>query len=203
MNLIAQGAEARLFSNGEEILKDRFSKSYRHPLIDERLRKCRTRQEARILERLALINFPSPRLADFDDKKMQIRMQQINGVLMKDILHEKHLEFSRQMGKRIAELHNRNIIHGDLTTSNMILDNEKKINFIDFGLSFISDKTEDKAVDLHLLKQALESKHFEIFESCFKEAIDSYRENAENSQMILERLGKVEGRGRNKSKGID
>lgn len=200
MNLIAQGAEAKLFSDKGEILKQRFEKEYRHPLIDGMLRKQRTRSEARILERLSAMNFPSPRISDFDDKKMEIRMQQIEGVLLKNVLHEKHLELSREMGKRIAELHNRNIIHGDLTTSNMILDNKNKINFIDFGLSFISDKVEDKAVDIHLLKQALESKHYLIFEECFREALGSYKENAQNGSMILERLDKVESRGRNKSK---
>ena len=200
MNLIAQGAEAKLFQDREVILKQRFEKSYRHPLIDGMLRKQRTRSEARILEKLAAASFPSPRVSDFDDKKMEIRMQKIQGVLLKDVLHERHAEFSREMGKRIAELHNRNIIHGDLTTSNMMLDRNNSINFIDFGLSFISDKIEDKAVDLHLLRQALESKHFMIFEDCFREAIDSYSKNAQNSAMTLERLGKVESRGRNKTK---
>lgn len=200
MNLIAQGAEARLFADNGSILKQRFEKTYRHPLIDEKLRKSRTRQEARLLEKLALMDFPSPRLADFSDKSMEIRMQQIDGVLLKDVLHEKHAEFSREIGRRIAELHNKNIIHGDLTTSNMILAKNNRINFIDFGLSFISDKIEDKAVDLHLLKRAFESKHYRIFEECFKGALDGYREDAENAGMILERLEKVEGRGRNKGK---
>ena len=201
MNLIAQGAEAKLFADNGSILKQRSEKSYRHPLIDGMLRKQRTRSEARILEKLALMDFPSPRLADFSDKRMEIRMQQINGVLMKDVLHEKHREFSREIGRKIAELHNKNIIHGDLTTSNMILESStKRINFIDFGLSFVSDKIEDKAVDLHLLRQALESKHYLIFEECFKGALMGYREHAENAEMILERLGKVEGRGRNKHK---
>ncbi|PIN87040.1 Kae1-associated kinase Bud32 [Candidatus Woesearchaeota archaeon CG10_big_fil_rev_8_21_14_0_10_44_13] len=200
MNLIAQGAEAKLFAENGEILKQRFEKAYRHPLIDMRLRKCRTRQEARLLERLALMNFPSPRLADFSDKSMEIRMQQINGVLLKDVLHEKHLEFSNEIGRRVAELHNKNIIHGDLTTSNMMLDSSNRINFIDFGLSFISDKAEDKAVDLHLLKQALESKHYLIFEECFNTALDAYKEHGINSELVMQRLEKVESRGRNKRK---
>lgn len=200
MNLIAQGAEAKLFSDGETILKQRFEKEYRHPLIDNLLRKQRTRQEARILERLNMAGFTSPKITDFDDRKMEIRMQQIKGVLLKDVLHEKHLEFSREIGMKIAELHNKNIIHGDLTTSNMILGMDNKINFIDFGLSFISDKIEDKAVDIHLLKQALESKHYLIFEECFREAVDAYRENGISSDQVLERLDKVEKRGRNKGK---
>jgi len=201
MDLIAQGAEAKLFSDKETVLKQRFEKEYRHPLIDEMLRKQRTRKEARILEKLAAADFPSPSISDFDDKKMEIRMQKINGVLMKDVLHEKHKEFSREMGERIAQLHNKNIIHGDLTTSNMILENEtKKINFIDFGLGFVSDKEEHKAVDLHVFRQALESKHHLIFEDCFNTALDAYKEHAQNGAAILERLQKVESRGRHKTK---
>jgi Kae1-associated kinase Bud32 len=201
MDMIAQGAEAKLFAENGEILKQRFEKTYRHPLIDEMLRKTRTRKEARILEKLAVANFPSPKLSDFDDRKMEIRMQQIDGVLIKDVLNEKHLEFSREIGMRIADLHNSNIIHGDLTTSNMILERStKRINFIDFGLSFVSDKIEDKAVDLHLLKQALESKHYQIFEECFDAAIEAYKEHGIEADKILERLHKVESRGRNKHK---
>lgn len=200
MNLIAQGAEARLFLGKEGILKQRFEKTYRHPLIDEMLRKQRTRKEARLLEKLQAMDFPSPRLADFDDQKMEIRMQEIKGSLLKNVLAERPEEFSREIGRRIAELHNKNIIHGDLTTSNMILDMENKINFIDFGLSFTSERIEDKAVDLHLFRQALESKHYLIFEDCFNEALEAYKEQAENASEILDRLERVEGRGRHKTK---
>ncbi len=70
----------------------------------------------------------------------------------------------KEIGNLIGKMHNQNIIHGDLTTSNMIVNsNEKKIYFIDFGLSFFSEKIEDKAVDLHLLKRALESKHLKKY----------------------------------------
>ncbi len=202
MEQIAQGAEARLFKDNGSILKQRFEKSYRHPLIDNFLRKQRTRQEARILERLAAADFPSPRITEFDDKSMEIRMQQIGGRLLKDTLEEKKEEFSREIGRRIAELHNRSIIHGDLTTSNMMLDMNNRLNFIDFGLSFMSDKVEDKAVDLHLLKQALESKHYTIAEDCFRTAVESYAEHARSSSLVLDRMSLVEGRGRHKKKSL-
>ena len=200
MNLIAQGAEAKLFLDKKIVLKQRFEKTYRHPIIDEMLRKQRTRKEARLLEKLQAMSFPSPRLSDFDDHKMEIRMQEIKGPLLKNVLNERPAELSREIGRRIAQLHNHDIIHGDLTTSNMILDTQNRINFIDFGLSFTSERIEDKAVDLHLFKQALESKHYLIFEDCFREALEAYREQAENAGEVIERLEKVEGRGRHKSK---
>ena len=90
------------------------------------------------------------------------------------------------------------IIHGDLTTSNMIL--EKEIKFIDFGLSFFSTKDEDKAVDLHLFRQALESRHHTMWEKCFEAALKGYRLGNVDYSSVLTRLEKVESRGRNKLK---
>ena len=81
----------------------------------------------------------------------------------------------------------------------MILSKENKIFFIDFGLSFFSDKTEDKAVDLHLLKKALESKHYKIFEECFKAALEGYKKS-DNYEAIIKRFQIVEKRGRYKER---
>ena len=69
---------------------------------------------------------------------------------------------------------------------------------IDFGLGFISHKFEDKAVDLHLLKQALEAKHFKYWKELVKEVFKSY-EKSKNSRIVLERLKAVEKRGRYKN----
>ena len=125
-------------------------------------------------------------------------MSNIPGLLVKNILEKKYKKLSKEIGEKVAILHNKGIIHGDLTTSNMIFN--KEICFIDFGLSFFSHKTEDKAVDLHLLKQALESKHYKIWEKAFKLALESYKNKAKNSDEIIKRLQKVEKRGRYKTK---
>lgn len=200
MKLIAQGAESKLYLNENKVIKDRFRKSYRIQEIDGRLRKFRTKREAKILEKLSLIDFSSPKLIE-TDKKEKIIMEYIDGELIKDILEKKYKTLSSEIGKKIAILHNNNIIHGDLTTSNMILNNKnKKVFFIDFGLSFFSDKIEDKAVDIHLLKQAMESKHYRIWDKAFKEIIKNYKKEAENSEEVLKRLQKVEKRGRYKGK---
>ena len=97
-------------------------------------------------------------------------------------------------------MHQQGIIHGDLTTSNMILsEKDKKVYFIDFGLAFHSIKTEDKAVDIHLLKEALQSKHFLIANEIWKEFVRVY---GKQNKEVLERLEKVEKRGRYKQKGM-
>ena len=186
MERIAQGAEAVIVKDEDVVIKDRISKSYRHPEIDEKLRKFRTKRESKILKKLQLINFPAPKLKDFCDKKMKIEMEFLEGSKVRDVLHENPERLSEEIGKKIGILHSNDIIHADLTTSNMILDDE--IKFIDFGLSFFSTKVEDKAVDLHLLKRALDSKHFEIADLCFKAALKGYSKSYSDYENVLERL---------------
>ena len=196
--LIAQGAEAKLFLENGQIIKDRFPKSYRIKEIDEKLRRFRTRREAKILEKLGKINFSSPKLIKSDEKENLV-IANIGGKLIKDILAESNSKkLCSEIGKKVAILHNNSIIHGDLTTSNMIFN--KEVYFIDFGLSFFSEKAEDKAVDLHLLKEGLESKHYKIWESCFKCALNAYKKEAKNSRETLKRLEAVEKRGRYRAK---
>lgn len=199
--LISQGAEAKLFLEESNVIKHRLRKTYRINEIDERLRKSRTKREAKILEKLHAMGFPCPKLIS-NNKKDTITMDFIDGKLLKNVLNKNNcIRLSMEIGEKVAALHNKGIIHQDLTTSNMILGNDKrKIFFIDFGLSFFSEKIEDKAVDLHLLKEALESKHSEIWEECYNTALDSYKKNAENSKEIIERLKVVEQRGRYKHK---
>ena len=195
---IAQGAEAKLFLEQNNILKNRFQKSYRIKEIDDRLRGFRTRREAKILQKLQKINFPAPRLIKNDEKENLI-IENIKGKLVKDILETSNCKsLCAEIGKKIAILHNNSIIHGDLTTSNMIFHNE--VYFIDFGLSFFSEKAEDNAVDLHLLKEGLESRHYKIWEESFKSAIDAYKKEAKKSYETLKRLEVVEKRGRYRAK---
>lgn len=197
MEKIAQGAEAVIYKNEDEIVKDRLTKGYRHPSLDNSLRKFRTRREAKVLDKLKELNFPAPILNRMCDKEMRINMEFIEGNKLRDVLHNDHELFSAEIGKKLALLHANDLIHGDLTTSNMILSNNN-IKFIDFGLSFFSNKVEDKAVDIHLLRQALESKHYLIWESCFQTVIDSYKEHYPEANLVLTRLEQVEKRGRNK-----
>jgi TP53 regulating kinase-like protein len=99
------------------------------------------------------------------------------------------------LGEEVSKLHEEDIIHGDLTTSNILLKG-KRIYIIDFGLGFISNRIEDKAVDLHLIKQALEAKHFQNWEILFKSFITNYQ--PKDKEKILSQLKKVESRGRYK-----
>ncbi|MAE42923.1 Kae1-associated kinase Bud32 [Candidatus Woesearchaeota archaeon] len=196
--LIAQGAESKLFLVKDNVIKNRFKKNYRIKEIDEKLRKFRTKREAKVLQKLEAINFPSPKLIENDEKE-NLEIEYIKGKLLKDILEKNnYVELSKEIGEKIAILHNNNIIHGDLTTSNMVFN--KKVYFIDYGLSLFSHKIEDRAVDLHLLKEALESKHYKIWEKCYKAVLEVYEKKAVNGKEVLKRLKVVESRGRYKRK---
>ncbi len=189
--ILARGAEAVITRDRDMVVKERVVKNYRLREIDERLKKQRTRREGKIMKTLPV---PGPRVINVDDKNMSIKMEFLDGPKLSDVLEENdYRALSLEIGKKIRMLHEKGIIHGDLTTSNMLLLDE--IYFIDFGLSFQSEKTEDKAVDLHLLRQALESRHHEIWEECFPYVMRGY-----DDSVVLRHLEKVEARGRNKTK---
>ena len=198
MKPIAQGAEAVLYKDGSVLIKERVSKNYRIKEIDSRLRNSRTKKEAKLLEKLDNI-IQVPKIYKFGDEK--IYMEFIQGKLLKnefDILDsKKRNEICNLIGRQIAKLHDADVIHGDLTTSNMIL-NDKEVFFIDFGLGFSSERDEDKAVDLHLLRQAINSKHY-LHADSFNEIIKGYKESI-NSDKVINRLEMVEKRGRYKRK---
>lgn len=196
--VLMQGAEAKIILSGDLIIKDRIKKSYRIKELDEKIRKQRTRSEKKLLEKASkIINAPDPfPLKEFN----KIEMPFIDGKRLSENLDEFSLEKQKKIckiiGEEIAKIHKADIIHGDLTTSNMILKDDK-IYFVDFGLGFISKKIEDKAVDLHLLKQALEAKHFKHWETLFEKVLEGYK-NYQESKKVLERLKAVEKRGRYK-----
>lgn len=191
------GAEAVIYLKDNQIIKKRTKKSYRLPLLDEKLRSSRTRHESKIIEKLRKI-IPTPKIIKTDENNKTIIMEFIDGKKLSEHLENLNWKkICKQISFVITKLHNHNIIHGDLTTSNIIYKNNK-VYFVDFGLGFHSHKIEDKAVDLHLLKQAFEAKHFSIAEQAIKIILDNYK--ADNHKLILEQLKKVESRGRYKEK---
>lgn len=199
MEIIAQGAEAIIFKKEDLVIKRRIEKGYRIKEIDEKLRKLRTRQESRLLEKASkTINVP--KIISVDESNKEVVMQFIQGQKLSQELNsfplKKQENICKKIGEEVAKFHGINIIHGDLTTSNIIL-KDNKVFFIDFGLGFASSRLEDKAVDLHLLKEALEAKHYQHFKILFEKVIDGYKKS-ENCEKVLDQLEKVEKRGRYK-----
>jgi len=199
-NIIQSGAEAILIERDGQLIKRRIKKGYRIKEIDDKLRKLRTRKEGKILERAGKV-ISCPKVIKIDDKDMEIVMEFIDGKKLSRELNNFELkeqkEICKKIGQEVAKLHELDIIHGDLTTSNMIL-REGKVYLIDFGLGFENGKIEDKAVDLHLIKQALEAKHFEHHKELYKKILEGYEEY-KDSKKVLVQLEKVELRGRYKN----
>ncbi len=196
--IIQQGAEAILIqTSSSTLIKRRIKKSYRFPALDEKIRKQRTKKEFSLLQK-AFKLIPIPKIIKISDKEKEIEMEFIEGKKLSESLNSlpNKKEICIQIGKQIALLHDSSIIHGDLTTSNMLL-KDNILYFIDFGLGFISNKIEDKAVDLHLIKEAFKAKHFEIADTCFNAIIEGYASSPLSLQ-VLQRLKKVESRGRYK-----
>ncbi len=195
MKLIMHGAEAKAYKDQNKIIKVRIEKKYRCKELDHTLRKQRTRKEAKVLEKIASLDIAPKLLSTNNHDTLEI--EYIKGKKLSESLEKlPYLRACRLLGEKIRLLHDHDVIHGDLTTSNMIYDEKQQQLFIiDFGLSFTSTKDEDKAVDLHLLKEALMSKHIAVAESAFKEVLRGY-----NSKAVEKRLTLVELRGRNKQK---
>lgn len=193
--IIQRGAEAVLILNKNNLIKQRVEKHYRLKEIDIVLRKRRTKKEVKLLNK---IDF-SPKV--IKSSEFDIEMEFIDGDLIKDVVDslskKERKKVCVEIGKKIAEMHDKNIIHGDLTTSNMIL--KDKVYFIDFGLGFVSRRFEDKAVDIHLLRQAFESKHYRTYDECFKAVLEGYKQS-KNFKDVMKQLEKVELRGRYKGK---
>jgi TP53 regulating kinase-like protein len=202
--ILSSGAEAQIYREGKYVVKKRIKKSYRLKEIDEKIRKTRTKLEKRILKKAGEI-IDVPKIIEEDSNDYEIKMEFIPGKKLSEELNKTPLKeqtkIANKIGRTVGKLHKNGIIHGDLTTSNMIL-HDSKIYLIDFGLSKLAGKIEDKAVDLHLLRQALEAKHFQNYDKLFSEVKKGYSlSNKEEYEKVFERLTAVEKRGRYKRAG--
>ncbi len=203
MEIIKQGAEAILYIDsfeGQKVLvKERIKKSYRIPEIDLKLRKLRTREEVKLLTEARKCGVATPQIINVDEKEFKIFMEYVGDKRVKEILNssnkDKAKELCFEIGKSVGKLHIHDLIHGDLTTSNLILKNNK-LYFIDFGLGKFSKRIEDKAVDLNLLYQALRSTHFKILELCWTEVINGYKSEYEKSEEVFNQIKEIGKRGR-------
>lgn len=129
------------------------------------------------------------------------------GVLLKDHMkvlqsikgNEVSSSLVELMGAVLACMHDADLIHGDLTTSNMIYDADKhELTLIDFGLSFVSSLTEDKAVDLYVLERAFLSTHPNT-ELLFSQLLDSYSRSSKKARSVIQKLDEVRLRGRKRT----
>lgn len=204
--LIKKGAEANLYLEDwhgrKVIVKKRIPKKYRVPNLDEQIRLYRTIHEPQLMHEAKKAGVPTPTIYMVNLAEKSIIMEHINGKQVKQLLNQipnkERARICKRIGELIGRLHQRGIIHGDLTTSNMILTSNNKIFFVDFGLGEFSNELEAKGVDLHLMKRALQSTHYRFAEEAFKAILDGYAKVVGNKNMesVLEKIREIELRGR-------
>ncbi len=204
--LIKKGAEANLFledwQGWKMIMKRRLPKEYRLPEIDEKIRTYRTVHESQLLHYAKEAGVPTPTIFMVDLADSNIIMEFVEGKQVKKILNdlssEKRQSLNKHIGELIGRLHRNGIVHGDLTTSNMILTPAGKVVFVDFGLGERTIELELKGVDLHLMKRAFQSTHFRYAEECFSAVLEGYAGvvGSEMAKKVLGKIYEIEKRGR-------
>jgi TP53 regulating kinase-like protein len=187
-----RGAEAIVLIENDKVIKTRIKKDYRIKELDERLRTERTRAEAKIMSEARRLGIPTPII--YDVGRFDLVMEVIEGPPLKDVIDE---ERSRMAGVLVGKLHGGGIIHGDLTTSNMIVKGDR-IYLIDFGLSFYDEMLESRGVDVHVFYQTLISSHKE-HERLMVAFADGYRSSFKEADAVLARVREIEYRGRYKT----
>ena len=237
--LLSQGAEGKIyigeFLSKKCLVKERFKKKYRVEELDKKLTKERMLSESRNILRASKKGIKVPTIYFVDLLERKIYMEYLeNSCQLKVILqsiysmpdisqYESLLEkISKDLGDMLSKLHSENLIHGDLTPSNIILkikedtgsdllNNAEKLilekkNYddmylIDFGLSSVSISTsqnlEDKAVDLYVLKRAMISSNPKS-EELFDKAMNIYKNKCQNGEEVINKYKNVEMRGRKK-----
>jgi len=208
-NLIHKGAEASLYLGkwfGKKVIfKHRIPKKYRLEEIDNKIRIERTLNEGRALIRVKNYGLNVPQVYEIDPQNATIIMRYIEGEKLKNLIEildiPKKEKIFKDIGSMVATLHKNGHIHGDITTSNLIVTKEENIFLIDFGLHEYSDTIEDKSVDLHLFKRVLISSHGSNYEFCFKAFLEGYQTeyeklNLNECKSIIKNVNTIETRGR-------
>ncbi len=205
-SLVKKGAEASLYlvdwHDRKVIMKKRLPKKYRAPKLDEQIKTYRTVHEPQLIHEAKKAGVPTPTIFLVDVENATIIMEFIEGKQVKKLLAELSVngrqDLCFKIGELIGRLHRHGIVHGDLTTSNMIHDSEGRIFLVDFGLGEKTRELEARGVDLHLMKRALQSTHFRFAEECFKAVFEGYSKvlGRENSKKVLDKIREIERRGR-------
>ncbi|QDZ23485.1 serine/threonine-protein kinase [Chloropicon primus] len=210
--LLCQGAEGRVFETKywkkKAILKQRFDKMYRHPILNKKLTRQRLGMEVRGMMKARKLGIKTPTVLLVDQETNSIVMEKMPGIMVKDWLKAgKYSEADLDtvlatIGKMVANLHDGSLIHGDLTTSNMIIRTESlDITFIDFGLSFncsAQNGPEDKGVDLYVMERAFLNAHADL-PGLFEKVLGAYEGETSLWKSTFNRYSEVRMRGRKRS----
>lgn len=193
--VIIKGAEADVVIDRDNgiVIKKRLPKRYRIRQLDEIIRKERTRTEAKIMVDVRKVGVPTPIVLDITDDT--IKMERIDGYILKEMITETLIE---TVGEHVGRMHKRGVIHGDLTTANMIYSpSEEIVYLIDFGLARYDEEVEGRGVDIHVLFQMLHST-YEDYDRLKESFIKGYKKIFDKADEVLDRVKEIEERGRYK-----
>jgi len=202
---IAIGAESTITKvelwGNQYALKSRPSKPYLLPEIDRMLRTSRTNRECKALTIARSLGVPTPAVHSIDLKDCTILMDFIMGQQLKEVASSEEdtnlRELCFQFGQYIAYLHRGGMVHGDPTTSNLIVAPSGKIWMIDFGLAELNATVEMKGVDMHLIRRALETTHWNVQDEMLQATIEGYTNIfGDEAKPILTRMEEIRERGR-------
>jgi len=204
-NVIAIGAEAAIvdaFWDGKRVVvKYRYKKNYRINVLDKYLRKSRTQREAKLLLKALNVGASVPPVFFVDKNNGIIIMDFIKGKILKNLvntLEKRTLEkVFKSLGTTVGLLHESGIIHGDLTTSNVILTPKRRVVLIDFGLGEFSSELEMQGVDIHLFLRTLESTHTSLSKILYQYFVEGYESiRGEKTRQVLDKVLEIRKRGR-------
>ncbi len=185
---VLRGAEATVeVSSDGTVVKTRAPKSYRHPALDDRLRRDRTVLEARLLHGARRVGIPTPPVLDVDPTAHRLVMSHVGSADLRDRVGEQAVS---TVGEHLGRLHEAGIVHGDPTIRNVRIE-DGRLFLVDFGLGYHSDDIEDAAMDLHVFLQSLR----DVAPGAYRDALlDGYTQTG--AATVIERLAAIEGRGR-------
>jgi TP53 regulating kinase and related kinases len=201
LRLVKKGAEADIYLtkwNGRKsILKVRKRKEYRNEILDSRIRTLRTVREAKMISEVKSFGVNTPLVYFVDQNKFEIYLQFVPGELVRDLPNKMIIKTCEKIGKIIGTLHKNGIMHGDVTTSNFILESGE-LTILDFGLAQRTEKIEDHAIDLRLFKEVLNSAHIAIVNQAWASFLRGYGKIVGNSrkEQVISQVSDIEKRGR-------
>jgi TP53 regulating kinase and related kinases len=207
VKILYRGAEADVFRGDwcglPAVYKVRNPLPYRLPELDRLIRSQRTLHEAQMIHLSKLAGVSSPHLYYLSPPEALLVMEYLNGRRLKNLLleagpgDESVTEMGEEFGRSIGRLHAAGIMHGDLTTSNVIVDGER-MSLIDFGLAIHSQRLEDQAVDLRLIKETLTGAHNAVSKRFMQSLLSGYSSvvGKGRADSATKKLAEIERRGR-------
>ncbi len=202
----ARGAEASLrkvdWWGFPALAKERDAKNYRPKALDDRLRRERTRTEARLLVDARRLGVRTPLLYDIDLPRHRLILEELPGATLKEMLEDSHLAPDqltaavRAFGVTLGRLHAGGISHGDLTSSNVLFPEGPAgpPAFLDLSMGSRSPGLEELGIDLHLAEGDLRALHAKA-EGLIRAFHDGYAEgNPDGVKAVRQRAKEIRGR---------